>query len=171
MMYMSIGYSLIFFSETDLETTLLGHQVELEWRLKVLPSNSQVLVLNFTVPRYAFYSLFYNSRLHVIFHEWSRFVFVASTVCFVWDAKPNFPTSTISKFIIFSHDRLIQSLLPQKYQNFQNASLLGFRFCSDYLVSSRFKFGGYRLVSSGFRFRSNHLTLYLLRDSDSIVTI
>ena len=33
-----------------------------------------------------------NSRLHDIFHEWSRSVIVASTVCFVWDAKPNFPT-------------------------------------------------------------------------------
>ena len=31
--------------------------------------------------------------LHIISHEWSRSVFVTSAVCFVWDAKPDFPTS------------------------------------------------------------------------------
>ena len=77
---MRVGHSFILSLETDWETTLLGHQVELEWRLNVFPSNSQVLVLNFIAPKYAFYSLFYNSRLHVIFHEWSRFVFVASAM-------------------------------------------------------------------------------------------
>ena len=33
-----------------------------------------------------------NSRLQAISHEWSRSVIVASAVCFVWDAKPDFPT-------------------------------------------------------------------------------
>ena len=31
--------------------------------------------------------------LHIISYEWSRSVFVASAVCFVWDAKLDFPTS------------------------------------------------------------------------------
>ena len=92
MVYVNVGHSFILSLEIDWETTLLGHQVELEWRLKVFSSNSQVLVLNFIAPKYTFYSLFYNSRLPVIFHEWSRSVFVASTVYFVWDTKPDFPT-------------------------------------------------------------------------------
>ena len=145
--------------------------MELEWRFKVFPSNSQVLVLNFTAPRYAFYSLFCNSRLHVIFHEWSRFVFVASTVCFVWDTKPNFPTSTISKFIIFSHDRLIQSLLPQKYQNFQNTSLLRFNFGHNHfnlsLSPQKYQFFKKNL-SPRFRFDLDRLSL---RDLNSAMTV
>ena len=68
-------HSLILVLETNWETTLLGHQVELEWRLKVFPSTSNLLFLNFTAPRYAF--LFLNSEtyiVHVINCEWSRSV-------------------------------------------------------------------------------------------------
>ena len=49
--------------------------VELEWRLKVFPSTSNILVLNFTAPKYTFF--FLNSEtyiIHVINCEWSRFV-------------------------------------------------------------------------------------------------
>ena len=49
--------------------------------------------MNFTAPRYAI--LFLNSEnyiMHVINHEWNRSMFVASTVCFVWDTKLDFPT-------------------------------------------------------------------------------
>ena len=61
-------------------------------KIKSFPNTSNLLVLNFTAPRYAFYSLFYNLRLHVIFNEWSRSVFVASVMCFVYDTKPDIPT-------------------------------------------------------------------------------
>ena len=30
--------------------------------------------------------------MHVINHEWNRSMFVASTMCFVWDTKPDLPT-------------------------------------------------------------------------------
>ena len=49
--------------------------------------------MNFTAPRYVI--LFLNSKIyivHVINQEWNRFMFVASTVCFVWDTKPDLPT-------------------------------------------------------------------------------
>ena len=49
--------------------------VELEWRLKVFPSTSNLWVLNFTAPRYTL--LFLNSKIyivHVINYEWSRSV-------------------------------------------------------------------------------------------------
>ena len=50
--------------------------------------------MNFTTPRYAI--LFSNSEnhiMHVINHEWNRFMLVASAaVYFVWDTKPDFPT-------------------------------------------------------------------------------
>ena len=49
--------------------------VELEWRLKVFLSTSNLWVLNFTAPRYTL--LFLNSKIyivHVINCEWSRFV-------------------------------------------------------------------------------------------------
>ena len=36
----SLDYSPL---ETDWETTLLGHKVELEWRLKLFPSTSNIL--------------------------------------------------------------------------------------------------------------------------------
>ena len=39
------------------------------------------------------------------------------------------------------------------------------------MPSSRFRFGGDRLISSGFRFGNVHLSLCLLWDLDSIVTI
>ena len=89
--------------ETDWETTLLGHKVELEWRLKVFPSTSNLFFLNFIAPRYAI--LFLNSKIyivHVINHEWNRSMFVASAVCFVWYTKPDFPTlgSTKKKVLI-----------------------------------------------------------------------
>ena len=48
--------------------------------------------MNFTTPRYAI--LFSNSEnhiVHVINHEWNRFMFVASAMCFVWDTKPELP--------------------------------------------------------------------------------
>ena len=38
---------------------------------------------------------FLYSRIHgymFIFHDWSKSVFVASAVYFVWDTKPDFPT-------------------------------------------------------------------------------
>ena len=81
--------------ETDWETTLLGHKVELEWRLKVFSSTSNLFFffLNFTTPRYTI--LFSNSQnhiVHVINHEWNRSMFVTSAVCFVWDTKRDFPT-------------------------------------------------------------------------------
>ena len=44
----------------------------------------------------------------------------------------NFQNTTLLGFKI-GHDRLILSLLPQKYQNFQNTSLLGFKFGHDHL--------------------------------------
>ena len=49
--------------------------MELEWRLKVFPSNSNLLLLNFTASRYAF--MFLNSEnyiVHVINYEWSTSV-------------------------------------------------------------------------------------------------
>ena len=49
--------------------------------------------MNFTTLRYAI--LFSNSQnhiVHVINHEWNRSMFVASTMCFVWDTKPDFPS-------------------------------------------------------------------------------
>ena len=49
--------------------------------------------MNFTAPRYVI--LFLNSEIyivHVINHKWNRSMFVASTVCFVWDTKPDLPT-------------------------------------------------------------------------------
>ena len=49
--------------------------------------------MNFTTPRYAI--LFSNSEnriMHVINHEWNRCMFFASTMCFVWDTKPDLPT-------------------------------------------------------------------------------
>ena len=52
--------------------------------------------MNFTALRYAI--LFLNSKIyivHVINHEWNRSMFVASTVCFVWDTKPDLPTIDI----------------------------------------------------------------------------
>ena len=86
--------------ETDWETTLLRRKVELEWRLKMFPSTSNLLFLNFTAPRYAI--LFSNSEnhiMHVINHEWSRSMFVASSKCFVWDTKPDLPTVTSITFL------------------------------------------------------------------------
>ena len=86
--------------ETDWETTLLGRKVELEWRLKMLPSTSNILFLNFTTSRYAI--LFSNSENHIMYvinHEWNRFMFVASSKCFVWDTKPNLPTATSITFL------------------------------------------------------------------------
>ena len=140
-MYVSVGHSFILFLETDWETTLLGHQVELEWRLKVFLSNSQVLVLNFTTPRYAFYSLFHNSRLHVIFHEWSRFVFVASAVCFVWDTKPDFPTSSSLKLsaslnsssLYLPHSHGLTSCTPLNF--FSSSHPLGVWSCEVFFFS------------------------------------
>ena len=41
-MYVSVSYSLILPLETDWETTLLGHKVKLEWRLKVFSSTSNL---------------------------------------------------------------------------------------------------------------------------------
>ena len=49
--------------------------------------------MNFTAPRYAIF--FLNSEfyiVHIINHEWNRSMFVAPTVCFVWDTKPDYPT-------------------------------------------------------------------------------
>ena len=40
--YVSVSHSLILSLETDWETTLLGHKVELEWRLKVFSSTSNL---------------------------------------------------------------------------------------------------------------------------------
>ena len=63
--------------ETDWETTLL------------------IFVLNFTAPRYAI--LFLNSKIYIVLiinHEWNRSMYVASAVCFVWDTKPDLPTTT-----------------------------------------------------------------------------
>ena len=48
--------------------------------------------MNFTTSRYAI--LFLNSEnyiMHVISHEWNRSMFVTSTMCFVWDTKPDLP--------------------------------------------------------------------------------
>ena len=114
MVYVSVGHSFILSLEIDWETTLHGHQLELEWRLKVFPSNSQVLVLNFIAPRYAFYSLFYNSRLYVIFHEWSRSVFFASAVCFVWDTKLDFPTIPPMVYFFLSFRAPLSSFTPSR---------------------------------------------------------
>ena len=86
--------------ETDWETTLIGCKVELKWRLKMFPSTSNILFLNFTAPRYAI--LFSNSEnhiMHVINHEWNRSMFVASSKCFVWDTKPDLPTATSITFL------------------------------------------------------------------------
>ena len=73
--YVRVRHSLILPLETDWETTLLRYEVELEWRLKVFPTTSNILFLNFTAPKYAF--LFLNSEtyiVHVINCEWSRSV-------------------------------------------------------------------------------------------------
>ena len=62
-------------------------------KIKSFPKHFYSFVLNFTTPRYAM--LFLNSEnyiMHVINHEWNRFMFVASAMCFVWFTKPNFPT-------------------------------------------------------------------------------
>ena len=107
----SLDYSLL---ETDWETTLLGRKVELEWRLKVFPSTSNILFLNFITPRYAI--LFSNSKnhiMHVINHEWNRFMFVASVMCFVWDTKPDLPSIGIrarfSSHACITCDRVLES--------------------------------------------------------------
>ena len=93
----SLNYSPL---ETDWENTLLGHKVELEWRLKVFPSTyNHFFFLNFTAPKYAI--LFLNSKIyivHVINHEWNRSRFVASAVCFVWDTKLDFPIVKVDVF-------------------------------------------------------------------------
>ena len=93
--------------ETDWKTTLLGRKVELEWRLKMFSSNSNIFFLNFTAPRYAI--LFSNSEnyiMHVINHEWNRSMYVASTVCFVWDTKPDLPTIGIKARFSY-HDCIV----------------------------------------------------------------
>ena len=106
-----LDYSLL---ETDWETTLLGRKVELEWRLKVFPSTSNILFLNFTAPRYAI--LFSNSEnhiMHVINHEWNKSMFVASIMCFVWDTKPDLPSIGIrarfSSHACITCDRVLES--------------------------------------------------------------
>ena len=63
--------------------------------------------MNFTAPKYAI--LFLNSEnyiMHVINHEWNRFIFVASAMCFVWDTKPYFPSS-LPSWISFNSCMLI----------------------------------------------------------------
>ena len=52
--WIHLPYGESTYLRTDWETTHLGHDVELGWRLKVFSS----LVLNFIVSRYAFCSLF-----------------------------------------------------------------------------------------------------------------
>ena len=76
------------YKKTDWETILLGHHVELRWRLKVFSS----LGFEFHCIKVRFLFFILNSRLHVIFYEWSKSVFVTSAMCFVWDTKPDFPT-------------------------------------------------------------------------------
>ena len=64
--------------------------------------------MNFTTPRYAI--LFLNSEIyivHVINHEWNMSIFVASAMCFVWDAKPNFPTTSGTS----SHEKHLENFL------------------------------------------------------------
>ena len=92
----SLDYSPL---ETDWKTTLLGHKVELEWRLKV-PKYFWSFVLNFTASRYAI--LFLNSEIYMVHinHEWNRSMFVASIVCFAWDIKPDFPTPKSFKLLL-----------------------------------------------------------------------
>ena len=131
MVYVSVGDSFILSLEIDWETTLLGHQVELEWRLKVFPSNSQVLVLNFIAPRYAFYSLFYNSRLYVIFHEWSRSVFFASAVCFVWDTKLDFPTIPPMVYFFLSFRAPLSSFTPSRPICLSHVLVIHYSSCLD----------------------------------------
>ena len=124
--------------KTDWENTHLRYRVELGCWLKVFSS----LVLNITTSRYAFYSLFYNSRLHVISHEWSRFVFVASAVCFVWDTKPDFPTSSSLKLsaslnsssLYLPHSHGLTSCTPLNF--FSSSHPLGVWSCEVFFFPS-----------------------------------
>ena len=123
--------------KTDWENTHLRYRVELGCWLKVFSS----LVLNITTSRYAFYSLFYNSRLHVISHEWSRFVFVASAVCFVWDTKPDFPRSSSLKLsaslnsssLYLPHSHGLTSCTPLNF--FSSSHPLGVWSCEVFFFS------------------------------------
>ena len=105
-MYVRMRYSLILPLETDWETTLLRHQVELEWRLKVFPSTSNLLFLNFTVLRYTF--LFFYSEtymVHVINCEWSRSVNFSLRIFYMRYKHVFFRTPFTSNFyaILYGH--------------------------------------------------------------------
>ena len=77
MVFMWVLDTLLFFLEHTYINWLRDHtfwaQVELEWRLKVFPSTSNLWFLNFTALRYTLLFLYFEIYIvHIINCEWSR---------------------------------------------------------------------------------------------------
>ena len=87
-MYVNARHSLILPLETDWDATLLGHQVELEWRLKVFSSTSNILFLNFTTPKYTFLFLKFTWYMLSIANEVNMLIF--HCICLVYDTNMYF---------------------------------------------------------------------------------